>query len=80
MPSGRPINLRRGLIVDAVATLTSGLAGTSPGTAYVESIAGIRMGGRIGTRVGRHRAVFRAVLFSRAARRGGSAPMRPRLC
>jgi len=45
---GRPINLRRGLIVDAFATLTSGLAGTSPGTAYVESIAGIRMGGRTG--------------------------------
>lgn len=45
---GRPMNLRRGLIVDAWATLTSGLAGTSPGTAYVESIAGIRMGGRSG--------------------------------
>jgi adenine/guanine/hypoxanthine permease len=45
---GRPINLRRGLIVDALATLASGLAGTSPGTAYVESIAGIRMGGRSG--------------------------------
>jgi AGZA family xanthine/uracil permease-like MFS transporter len=28
--------------------MTSGLAGTSPGTAYVESIAGIRMGGRTG--------------------------------
>jgi AGZA family xanthine/uracil permease-like MFS transporter len=47
-PDGRPINLRRGLIVDAVATLGSGLAGTSPGTAYVESIAGIRMGARTG--------------------------------
>jgi AGZA family xanthine/uracil permease-like MFS transporter len=45
---GRPINLRRGLIVDAVATLSAGLAGTSSGTAYVESIAGIRMGGRTG--------------------------------
>jgi adenine/guanine/hypoxanthine permease len=45
---GRPLNLRRGLIVDSVATLGSGLAGTSPGTAYVESIAGIRMGGRTG--------------------------------
>src|SRR4051812_31705933 len=45
---GRPINLRRGLIVDAAATLASGLAGTSPGTAYVESIAGIRMGARSG--------------------------------
>jgi len=45
---GRPINLRRGLIVDALATLAAGLAGTSPGTAYVESIAGIRMGARTG--------------------------------
>lgn len=45
---GRPLNLRRGLIVDAVATLTSGLAGTSSSTAYVESIAGIRMGARTG--------------------------------
>jgi adenine/guanine/hypoxanthine permease len=47
-PDGRPINLRKGLIVDALATLGSGLAGTSPGTAYVESIAGIRMGARTG--------------------------------
>lgn len=45
---GRPLNLRRGLLVDAFATLGAGLAGTSPGTAYVESIAGIRMGGRTG--------------------------------
>jgi AGZA family xanthine/uracil permease-like MFS transporter len=47
-PDGRPLNLRRGLIVDAYATLVAGLAGTSSGTAYVESIAGIRMGGRTG--------------------------------
>jgi AGZA family xanthine/uracil permease-like MFS transporter len=47
-PDGRPINLRRGLIVDSLATLTAGLAGSSPGTAYVESIAGIRMGARSG--------------------------------
>jgi adenine/guanine/hypoxanthine permease len=45
---GTPINLRRGLIVDAFATFGAGLAGSSPGTAYVESIAGIRMGGRTG--------------------------------
>jgi AGZA family xanthine/uracil permease-like MFS transporter len=45
---GRPINLRQGLLVDALATLGSGLAGTSPGTTYVESAAGIRMGGRSG--------------------------------
>jgi AGZA family xanthine/uracil permease-like MFS transporter len=45
---GRPLNLRRGLIVDAVATLGSGLVGTSPATAYVESISGIRVGARTG--------------------------------
>jgi AGZA family xanthine/uracil permease-like MFS transporter len=47
-PDGRPIHLRRGLIVDAFATLGAGLAGSSSGTAFVESIAGIRMGGRTG--------------------------------
>jgi len=46
---GQPLRLREGLIVDAWATLTAGLFGTSSGTAYVESIAGIRMGGRGGT-------------------------------
>lgn len=45
---GRPLNLKRGLIVDAFATFGAGLLGTSPGTAYVESIAGIRMGARTG--------------------------------
>lgn len=47
-PDGRPLNLRRGLITDAVATLGSGLAGTSSATAFVESIAGIRVGARTG--------------------------------
>ncbi len=45
---GHPKNLRQGLIVDSLATLGAGLAGTSSGTAYIESIAGIRMGGRTG--------------------------------
>jgi AGZA family xanthine/uracil permease-like MFS transporter len=45
---GRPKNLRKGLVVDSLATLGAGLFGSSPGTAYVESIAGIRMGGRTG--------------------------------
>jgi adenine/guanine/hypoxanthine permease len=45
---GRPLRLRQGLIVDAIATASAGLVGSSPGTAYVESIAGIRMGGRSG--------------------------------
>jgi len=47
-PDGTPLNLKRGLIVDACATFGAGLVGTSPGTAYVESIAGIRMGARTG--------------------------------
>jgi AGZA family xanthine/uracil permease-like MFS transporter len=46
--SGEPKNLRQGLIVDALATLGGGVFGTSSGTAYVESISGIRMGGRTG--------------------------------
>jgi AGZA family xanthine/uracil permease-like MFS transporter len=45
---GEPKNLRQGLLVDAYATLSAGLFGSSAGTAYVESIAGIRMGGRSG--------------------------------
>jgi AGZA family xanthine/uracil permease-like MFS transporter len=44
--------------VDAWATLTAGVFGTSSGTAYVESIAGIRMGGRGGTS-----AVVTAICF-----------------
>jgi len=45
---GHPKNLRQGLIVDSFATLGAGLTGTSSGTAYIESVAGIRMGGRTG--------------------------------
>src|SRR5213075_3472807 len=45
---GHPRNLREGLIVDSLATMGAGLAGTSSGTAYIESIAGIEMGGRTG--------------------------------
>jgi len=45
---GNPRNLRQGLIVDSLATLGAGVAGTSSGTAYIESIAGINVGGRTG--------------------------------
>ena len=45
---GQPLNLRQGLIVDSWATLTAGLLGTSAGTAYAESAAGMEMGGRTG--------------------------------
>jgi AGZA family xanthine/uracil permease-like MFS transporter len=55
---GHPRNLKQGLIVDSFATLGAGLAGTSSGTAYIESIAGIEMGGRTGLT-----SVFTAVCF-----------------
>ncbi len=55
---GNPRNLRQGLIVDSLATLGAGLAGTSSGTAYIESIAGINMGGRSGVT-----SVFTALCF-----------------
>jgi AGZA family xanthine/uracil permease-like MFS transporter len=45
---GEPKRLRQGLIVDSFATFGAALVGSSPGTAFVESIAGIRMGGRTG--------------------------------
>lgn len=45
---GKPVRLRQGLIVDAWATLGAGLLGTSSGTAFVESAAGISAGGRTG--------------------------------
>ena len=55
---GYPRNLREGLIVDSWATLGAGLAGTSSGTAYIESVAGIEVGGRTGWT-----AVFTALCF-----------------
>jgi len=55
---GEPLRLKEGLIVDAFATLAAGLAGTSSGTAYIESAAGIEMGGRTGLT-----SVFTALCF-----------------
>ncbi len=56
--NGQPKNLREGLIVDAFATLGAGVAGTSSGTAFIESTAGIEMGGRTGLT-----SVFTALCF-----------------
>ena len=55
---GEPRNLRQGLLVDALATLGAGLAGSSSGTAYIESSAGIAAGGRTGLT-----SVFTALCF-----------------
>lgn len=46
--NGDPLRLREGLIVDSLATLSAGLFGSSAGTAYIESAAGIEAGGRTG--------------------------------
>jgi adenine/guanine/hypoxanthine permease len=56
--NGYPRNLREGLIVDSWATLGAGLVGTSSGTAYIESVAGIEVGGRTGWT-----SVFTALCF-----------------
>lgn len=45
---GQPLRLKRALTVDAIATFLAGVFGSSPGTAYVESAAGIEAGGRTG--------------------------------
>ena len=46
--SGEPRFLKESLIVDGLSTTISGLLGSSPGTSYIESAAGIEQGGRTG--------------------------------
>lgn len=46
--AGEPVRLKEGLLVDAFATLFAGVLGTSSGTAYIESAAGVEVGGRTG--------------------------------
>ncbi len=45
---GSPRHIRQSLIVDGLSTTMAGLFGTSPGTSYIESAAGIEEGGRTG--------------------------------
>ncbi len=45
---GEPRAVKESLIVDGFSTLISGLLGTSAGTSYIESAAGIEEGGRSG--------------------------------
>ncbi|MGV3705731.1 MAG: NCS2 family permease [Arcticibacter sp.] len=46
--TGEPKNIKRSLLTDAFATTFAGIAGSSPGTAYVESAVGVEAGGRTG--------------------------------
>ena len=45
---GHPKNAGKALLVDGASTAMSGLFGSSPGTAYIESAAGVEEGGRSG--------------------------------
>jgi len=45
---GNPKNVGRALMVDGVSTTISGVFGSSPGTSYIESAAGVEQGGRSG--------------------------------
>jgi adenine/guanine/hypoxanthine permease len=45
---GHPKNAGKALLVDGVSTTISGLFGSSPGTTYIESAAGVEEGGRSG--------------------------------
>jgi len=45
---GQPLNAKKALLVDAISTTLSGLFGTSSGTTYIESAAGVEEGGRTG--------------------------------
>lgn len=45
---GNPKNAGKALLVDGTSTAISGIFGTSPGTAYIESAAGVEQGGRSG--------------------------------
>jgi AGZA family xanthine/uracil permease-like MFS transporter len=56
--NGEPRNIKESLIVDAIATTIAGIFGSSPGTSYIESAAGIEEGGRTGLT-----AVVAGVLF-----------------
>ena len=55
---GEPLYIHKSLIADAFATIFGGLFGSSSGTAYIESAAGIQAGGRTGLT-----AVFAGLLF-----------------
>ncbi|XPV77818.1 MAG: NCS2 family permease [Desulfovibrio sp.] len=46
--NGQPKNIKEALVVDSLATTIAGLFGTSSGTSYIESAAGIEEGGRTG--------------------------------
>jgi len=77
---GHPKNLREGLIVDSLATLSAGLAGSSAGTAYIESAAGIQAGAPDSPRCSRRCASCRAFSSRRWPAWCRSTPAPPCCC
>jgi len=47
-PDGTPKNVGKALLADAISTTFAGLVGSSSGTSYIESAAGVNAGGRTG--------------------------------
>jgi AGZA family xanthine/uracil permease-like MFS transporter len=47
-PDGEPLHVKRSLLVDSLASVISGPLGSSAGTSYIESVAGVKAGGRSG--------------------------------
>jgi len=56
--NGEPLRIKESLIADAFSTTISGLLGTSSGTSYIESAAGVEEGGKTGLT-----AVIAGILF-----------------
>jgi len=56
--NGEPRRMEQSMVADSFATIFSGLFGSSPGTAYIESASGVQTGGRTGLT-----AVFAGLLF-----------------
>ncbi|MGD9537065.1 MAG: NCS2 family permease [Alphaproteobacteria bacterium] len=69
---GRPPRLRKALIADSTASMVGALLGTSTTTAYIESAAGVRAGGRTGLTAVVVAALFLLALF--LAPLAGSVP------
>ncbi len=62
-PDGRLPRLRRALLADSSAILIGAAVGTSSATSYVESVAGVRAGGRTGLTAVVVGLLFLAALF-----------------
>ena len=62
-PDGQIENIDRALTTDAVGTMVSAVFGTSPVTSYIESAAGIAVGGRTGITAIAAGVLFLSALF-----------------